>query len=447
VWPDGSVHWVASHGQVLFDGEGEQRRAVRLVGVNMDITDRRYAEERLRHTQKLESIGALAGGVAHDFNNLLTVIMGSASSALAERPSCEHAQSILSASERAAYLTRQLLAYAGKGHNLIKLVDLTAVVSQCTSLLSASVPKRVALSYNLSKDLPCLEADPACIEQILMNLAVNAGEAIPAKADGLIEIATTSVEVTPEMARLHSRTYDVAAGRYVCLEVRDNGDGMDESTASRIFDPFFTTKFTGRGLGLAALEGIVRTLKGFVEVRSIRGRGTTFRVFLPASDKARPAEERSSKPREELRGAGTILVVDDEEMVRRLACRALRRQGYEVWEAQDGKDALRALAESPKLPSLVLLDLAMPVLGGDELVPILEATYPSLKILMSSGYPEEEARKLSSNGSVVSFLQKPYTGVVLAEKVAQALATPVTRAAVTQEESTSRIKFNRSPSR
>jgi CheY-like chemotaxis protein len=280
-----------------------------------------------------------------------------------------------------------------------------------------------------------------------MNLAVNAGEAIPAKADGLVEIATTSVEVTPEMARLHSRTYDVAAGRYVCLEVRDNGDGMDESTASRIFDPFFTTKFTGRGLGLAALEGIVRTLKGFVEVRSIRGRGTTFRVFLPASDKARPAEERSSKPREELRGAGTILVVDDEEMVRRLACRALRRQGYEVREAQDGKDALRALAESPKLPSLVLLDLAMPVLGGDELVPILEATYPSLKILMSSGYPEEEARKLSSNGSVVSFLQKPYTGVVLAEKVAQALATPVTRAAVTQEESTSRIKFNRSPSR
>ena len=423
VWPDGSVHWVASHGRVLFEGEGEQRRAVRFVGVNMDITERRHAEERLRQAQKLESIGVLAGGVAHDFNNLLTVIMGSASTALAERPSCEHSQAILSASERAAYLTRQLLAYAGKGHNVVKLVDLTEVVTQCTSLLSAAVPKRAALRFNLSKDLPCLEADPTCVEQILMNLVVNAGEAIPPKADGLIEIATSSVEVTPEMARLHSRAYDVAAGRYVCLEVRDNGGGMDEATASRIFDPFFTTKFTGRGLGLAAVEGILRTSKGFVEVRSSSGCGTTFRVFLPASDKVRPMEKGGSKPGQELRGACTILVVDDEEMVRRLACRTLRRYGYEVQEAQDGRDALRALANSPTLPSLVLLDLAMPVLSGDELVPILETTYPGLKILMSSGYPEEEARRLSPNGSVVSFLQKPYTGVVLVEKVAQALAT------------------------
>jgi PAS domain S-box-containing protein len=423
VWPDGSVRWVASHGRVLFEGEGEQRRPVRFVGVSMDITDRRHAEERLRQAQKLESIGVLAGGVAHDFNNLLTVIMGSASMALAERPSCEHAQAILSASERATYLTRQLLAYAGKGHNIIKLVDLTAVVSQSTSLLSASVPKRVALSFNLAKDLPCLEADPTCVEQILMNLVVNAGEAIPPKAEGLIEIATTSVEVTPEMARLHSKTYDVAAGRYVCLEVRDNGQGMDEFTASRIFDPFFTTKFTGRGLGLAALEGIVRTLKGFVEVRSSSGRGTTFRVFLPASDKVRPAGQAGGAPRQQLRGGCTILVVDDEELVRKLACRVLRRQGYDVQEAEDGKDALRVLAGSPALPSLVLLDLAMPVLGGDELVPILETTYPGLKIVMSSGYPEEEARKLSPNSSVVSFLQKPYTGVVLVEKVAQALAT------------------------
>ena len=422
VWPDGSVRWVASHGRVLFEGEGEQRRAVRFVGVNMDITDRRHAEERLRQTQKLESIGVLAGGVAHDFNNLLTVIMGSASTALAECPSCEYSQSILSASERAAYLTRQLLAYAGKGHNVIKLVDLTEVVTQCTSLLSAAVPKRVAFSFNLSRDLPCLEADPTCVEQILMNLVVNAGEAIPPRADGLIEIATTSVEVTPEMARLHSRAYDVAAGRYVCLEVRDNGDGMDESTASRIFDPFFTTKFTGRGLGLAALEGIVRTYKGFVEVRSSSGRGTTFRVFLPASDKRRPTEQRSSEPHPATRGASTILVVDDEEMVRRLASQTLRRHGYEVQEAEDGKDALRVLADSPTLPSLVLLDLAMPALGGDELVPILAAKYPDLKILMSSGYPEEEARKLSPNGSVSFFLQKPYTGVVLVEKVAEALA-------------------------
>jgi PAS domain S-box-containing protein len=421
-WPDGSVRWVASHGRVLFEGEGEQRHAVRFIGVHLDITDRKYADERLRQTQKLESIGVLAGGIAHDFNNLLTVIMGSASAALSERPSCEHSRAILSASERAAYLTRQLLAYAGKGHNIVKMVNLTDVISQCAGLLSASIPKRAALNFSLAKDLPYLEADPNCIEQILMNLVVNAGEAIPAKADGLIEVATTSVEVTPEIAKLHSRTYDIAAGRYVCLQVRDNGVGMDEATISRIFDPFFTTKFTGRGLGLAALQGIVRTSRGFVEVRSSKGSGTIFCVYLPASEKPRPMERRGSAPREELRGTSTILVVDDEEMVRTLACRTLRRYGYEVREAQDGSEALRVLEESSALPSLVLLDLALPVMGGEELVPILRTRYPGLKILMSSGYPEEEARKLSPNGTISAFLQKPYTGVVLAEKVAKSLA-------------------------
>jgi two-component system cell cycle sensor histidine kinase/response regulator CckA len=386
-----------------------------------DTTERRRTEERLRQTQKLESIGLLAGGVAHDFNNILTVIMGSASAALTESPSCEHCKAILSAAERAAYLTRQLLAYAGKGHTVAKLIDLTDLVSGSTELLAASVPKRVSLSYSLSKDLPCLEADPSQIEQILMNLVINAGEAIPLRSDGLIEIATSSFEVTPEMARQHSQTYDVAAGGYICLEVRDNGEGMDESTAAHIFDPFFTTKFTGRGLGLAALQGIVRTAKGFVEVRSRPGQGTTFRVFLPASEKERPQELAKNTPRQHVRGASTILVVEDEEMVRRLACLTLRRYGYEVQEAHDGKDALRVLAESASLPSLVLLDLAMPVMGGDELAPILGAKYPGLKIVMSSGYPEDEARKVSPNGSIASFLQKPYTPAALAEKIAQVL--------------------------
>jgi two-component system cell cycle sensor histidine kinase/response regulator CckA len=421
VWPDGSVRWVASHGQAFFEGQGDQRHAVRFAGVNMDVTDRKYAEERLRQTQKLESIGLLAGGVAHDFNNILTVIMGSASTALEECPTCEHSKSILSASERAAYLTRQLLAYAGKGHNVLKLVDLTEIVSRSTELLMASVPKRVALRFNLSPDLPYLEADPSCMEQILMNLAINAGEAIPSKTDGLIEIETKSIEVTPAMARLHSPPYDVAAGPYVCLEVRDNGEGMEQATMARIFDPFFTTKFTGRGLGLAALQGIVRTSKGFVEVRSSAGRGTTFRVFLPASDKKRLTERPRTTPQREVSGTATILVVDDEEMVRKLASLTLRRYGYEVQEAHDGQDALRVLAESVTLPSLALLDLAMPVLGGDELVPILRAKYPSLKILISSGYPEEEARKLSPKGSIAGFLQKPYTSVALAERITQAL--------------------------
>jgi len=421
VWPDKSEHWVESHGHVFFEGHGDQRRAVRFVGVNLETTERRNAEERLRQTQRLESIGLLAGGVAHDFNNLLTVIMGRAGEALAERPTCEHSQAILSASERAAYLTRQLLAYAGKGQTITKLVDLTELVSQSTQLLSVSVPKRVRLSFSLSGDLPCLEADPSQIEQILMNLVGNAGEAIPPKTDGQIEITTNRFEVTPEMARLHSQGYDVAPGPYVCLEVRDNGEGMDGPTVARIFDPFFTTKFTGRGLGLAALQGIVRAAKGFVEVRSSPGHGTTFRVFLPASGKKRAMESARSAPRKQLHAASTILVVDDEEMVRKLASMTLRRYGYEVQEAQDGKEALRVLADSPSPPSLALLDLAMPVMGGDELVPILGAKYPDLKIIMSSGYPEDEARRVSPNTVIAGFLQKPYTAVALAEKIAQVL--------------------------
>ena len=386
-----------------------------------DTTERRQAEERLRQAQKLESIGLLAGGVAHDFNNLLTVIMGSAADAIEQCNVCEHSHAILSAAERAAYLTRQLLAYAGKGHTVRKLVDLSQLVSHSMELLSASVPKRVNLRFDLTKDLPYLEADPSQIEQILMNLVINAGEAIPPRMDGLIEISTSRSEVTPETARQRSQTYDVAAGGYVCLEVRDNGEGMDEATAARIFEPFFTTKFTGRGLGLAALHGIVRTSKGFVEVRSSPGKGTTFRVFLPASAKLPKEPVRTAAP-PVLRGTTTLLVVDDEEMVRRLAAITLRRYGYEVLEAQNGKHALEVIEASAVVPSLILLDLAMPVMGGDELVTILAARYPSLKIVLSSGYPEEEARKTSASESIAGFLQKPYTGAKLAEKVAQILA-------------------------
>jgi len=421
-WPDGTVHWVASHGRILSEGDDDRRRAVQFVGVSMEITERKQAEERLRQAQKIESIGLLAGGVAHDFNNLLTVIMGSASAASDECPSCEYSQAILDASERAAYLTKQLLAYAGKGQAVVKIVDLTELVHASKELLLASTPKRASLRFNLSKDMPRVKADPSRIEQILVNLVINAGESIPPRRDGLIEIATRSCEITPAMARLHSKAYDVAAGPCACLEVRDNGDGMDEDTISRIFDPFFTTKFTGRGLGLAAVHGIVRTSNGFVEVESSPGAGATFRVFLPASDP--PVPERPTDlvaPRHQYRGHSTVLVVDDEAMVRKMACATLKRCGYEVLEAANGKDALDVLANTLVRPSLALLDLAMPVMGGDEVAPILEKEYPGLKIIVSSGYPEEEARRGFASGPVAGFLQKPYTATALEEKVGECL--------------------------
>jgi CheY-like chemotaxis protein len=222
------------------------------------------------------------------------------------------------------------------------------------------------------------------------------------------------------MARQRSKAYGVAPGQYAVLEVRDNGAGMDEETMARIFDPFYSTKFTGRGLGLAAVYGIVRTSKGFIDVRSAPGAGATFRVFLPATDKTLASKPVSIAPQP--RGFATVLVVDDEDMVRKLACMSLRRYGYEVLEAVDGKDALEVLASAPSLPAVVLLDLAMPVMGGDELLPILVEKYPSMKILVSSGYPEEEARKGFPFASVAGFLQKPYTVMTLAEKIGAALA-------------------------
>jgi two-component system, cell cycle sensor histidine kinase and response regulator CckA len=394
------------------DSERQRRRAEAAL---------RDAEERLRHAHKWESIGILAGGVAHDFNNLLTVIMGNASLARAEFPSCKYYPAILCASERAANLTNQLLQYAGTGRVVVRTVDLTELVSKSTELFSAFVPQRVSLSFNLSKDLPCVEADPSRIEQILMNLVINAGEAIPPDRDGLIEVATSSCEVTPDMARRHSKMYHVAAGAFVCLEVRDNGAGMDEATISRIFDPFFSTKFTGRGLGMAAVYGIVRTSKGFIEVHSSPGIGTISRVFLPASEKTHLTEPAPIAPRQQPPAHATILVVDDEKMVRKLVCMTLARNGYKVLEAKDGKDALQVLAESPSLPSLILVDLAMPVMGGDELVLILEKKYPGPKIIVTSGYPEEKARRVFSSGSVAGFLQKPYSLETLTQKIAETL--------------------------
>ena len=271
---DGSRANIIGNAVPFLDAEGRSRGAV---GIFMDIIRN---EERLRQAQKLESIGLLAGGVAHDFNNLLTVIMGNADSALRDHPSLVELQHIMRASERAAQLTRQLLAYAGKGRFVARTFDLSDLVSNSAQLLSASIPQGVELVFHLSEQELALKADPSQIEQILENLVINAGEAIPPETAGRIEIATSACEVALETVREHAP--DVRPGRFVWLEVTDNGSGMDEATLKRIFDPFFSTKFTGRGLGLAGVQGIVRSFKGFIDVHSSRGIGSTFRVFLPA---------------------------------------------------------------------------------------------------------------------------------------------------------------------
>jgi CheY-like chemotaxis protein len=349
------------------------------------------------------------------------VIIGNADIARTKYPSIEELQHIIDASGRAAQLTSQLLAYAGKGQFISEIFGLNDVVSASWELLSVSVPKSVEISFNLSPDELLIKGDPSQIDQILMNLVINASEAIPLEADGRIEI-TTSGEVIPETLIRNAQGSDVQPGRFVCLEVTDNGSGMDEATLAKIFDPFFSTKFTGRGLGLPAVQGIVRSCRGFIDVHSSPGAGSTFRVFLPASAEqpaaavpvgARPGALR----RRQDRRPATILVVDDEEMVRSMARTALRNEGHEVLEANNGKDALDVLAGAATLPALVLLDLTMPVMGGAELVPILNHDYPGLRVIVTSGYSEEDVRKDLPPGVIAGFLQKPYTLSTLIEKV------------------------------
>ena len=279
LFEDGSRRDIVGNAVPFLDAEGHSRGAV---GIFADVTERKQAEERLRQAQKLQSIGLLAGGVAHDFNNLLTVIIGNADFVLRQHPSMVEIQQIMSASERAAQLTRQLLAYAGKGQFVARTFDLSDLVSNRAQLLSASIPQGVELVFHLSEQELPLKADPSQIEQILVDLVINAGEAIPPETSGRIEIATSACEVALETVREHAPEFDARPGRFVCLEVTDNGSGMDEATLTRIFDPFFSTKFTGRGLGLAGVQGIVRSFRGFIEVHSSRGIGSTFRVFLPA---------------------------------------------------------------------------------------------------------------------------------------------------------------------
>ncbi len=293
VWPDGSVHWVSSHGHVYFEGEGDKRRAVRFVGVNMDITERKRAEESLFEAQKLESIGLLAGGIAHDFNNLLVGVVGNAS--LAEdmlppgSPVAGILKGILKSGEQAAHLTRQMLAYAGKGQFVVEAVDLTALVRETSVLIQGSIPKKIALHYALASGIPTVEADPSQIQQVFMNLVLNAAEAIGAEP-GAVFIATGEENVTAGCVRDELEVWPIEAGPHVFLEVRDTGCGMDAGTKARLYDPFFTTKFQGRGLGLAAVAGIVRSLKGAIKLTTAPGAGSTFRALFPVS-RPRPSAQ------------------------------------------------------------------------------------------------------------------------------------------------------------
>jgi signal transduction histidine kinase/ActR/RegA family two-component response regulator len=397
-------------------------------------TERRNLEEQLRHAQKLESLGLLAGGVAHDFNNLLTGILGNASLVMEmvdAGPDVKNMlQDIVRASERAADLTRQLLAYAGKGKFVIEPVNASNLVRDISELLRSSVPRTVELALQLHPDLPTIEGDASQIQQLVMNLILNAVEAT-GEHPGVVRVNTSVIEVEANHAFGHFRPDPPSPGSYVAIEVLDDGCGMSEAVKTQIFDPFFTTKFTGRGLGLAAALGIVRGHRGSIGVDSREGQGSRFTVLLPPQGNhvALHTEDAAlNQARLTQSAAGAILIIDDEDVVRRAARATLEHFGYSVFEASDGRDGADLFSRLHDRISAVLLDLTMPRMDGHEVWRYIRRIRPDMKIIVSSGFDESEAMRQFSETSGLEFIQKPYTATALVRKIRGALDTRPLRA-------------------
>ena len=383
------------------------------------IEERRAIEAKLQDTQKLESLGVLAGGIAHDFNNLLTGVLGNASLAAAEIPRDSPAHDFLAqiekAAARAADLCKQMLAYSGKGRFEVRSIGLNELIRETTALLSLSISKRATLDFHLAASLPPVLADATQLRQIVMNLVINASEAI-GDHDGIIAISTGTRRVDAgTLAGAHASP-DAREGSHVWFEVSDTGCGMSSEVLARIFDPFFTTKFTGRGLGLAAVLGIVRGHRGALTVTSQPGKGTVFQVFLPVSEQFAGLTEGKAPAADTWRGSGTVLVVDDEETVRKIASRMLQHLGFQVSVAVDGREAVTMFPTLTDL-RLVFLDLTMPHMDGPETLRELRRLQPDVRILIMSGFNEEDAADRFANERLVEFIQKPFTLAQVRDKI------------------------------
>jgi PAS domain S-box-containing protein len=396
----------------------------RIIGashVARDVTERKAFELQMQQAQRLESLGVLAGGIAHDFNNLLTGVIGNASLIAEMLPPADPVkplvEDVTAAAERAAALTAQLLAYSGKGQFVVGPVDIDRLILEINSLVKASISKNVGVVLNLHHNAPTIDADQTQMHQLLMNIILNAAEAIGEDRHGTVWVRTGSQFLDEEAIRTRFPTEGLMPGEYAIAEVRDDGCGMDEDTKGRIFDPFFTTKFMGRGLGLAAAQGIVRAHRGAIRVQSTPCEGSIFTVLLPASATARRSMVAASK--------GTVLVVDDEDVVRKTARICLEKHGYRVLTASTGLEAVERYKEARSEISLVLLDLTMPVMGGEEALRQLRQEGATIPVILSSGYTEADACRRFAADNLAGFVQKPYSSAQLVEKLETALKARV----------------------
>jgi PAS domain S-box-containing protein len=419
VWPDGTVRWLSGAGRIHLGAHGEP---VRGVGISLDVTERRTLEAQYQQAQKMEALGRLAGGVAHDFNNLLTVILGYCELLLAEPDPHDRRRAgilrIHKAGKSAAGLTRQLLAFSRKQIIEPTLLDLNAVVTEMRAMLERLIREDVTVVLNLGPELAPVKADRGQVEQVVMNLAVNARDAMP--GSGTLTIETANVELDEDYAKTD---LSVKPGPYVVLTVTDTGTGMTPQVQARLFEPFFTTKAvgTGTGLGLATVHGIVTQSGGSVSVSSEVGRGTSFKVYFPRADAEAVVVEGPPPIARPHTGAQTVLVVEDEEGLREVARELLQAQGYTVLMAANADEALRQFERNASI-DVLLTDVVMPGASGPELTRRLVNQRPGLKVIYMSGYTEEALAQHGVLKPGVELLHKPFTSETLGRKICEVLA-------------------------
>ena len=384
----------------------------------LDLSERKALEEQSRSAQKLKTLGLLSSIIAHDFNNLLTTIIGNASLSLdkltPDNPAYEKIEEVLRASQLASGLTDQLVNYSSKPRSTTHNLEMSKLVREIGELIELPLSRKIQLVWSLAPALPPVNGDGYLIQQIVMNLVINASDAM-SKDKGIIRIVTHCRDYsTAELEAMTSSSAHLPGGTYVAVEVQDTGCGMSEEVKAKIFDPLFTTKTRGRGLGLASALGIVRSHRGAIDVRSQLGQGTTFVILFPACFGSGTELEPAGKAAVELGGQGTVLVVDDEPSVRRLAEATLSRQGYRVLLASNGREGIELYKQEAATVSLIILDLAMPVMSGEEALEELMTFTPRPNVLFSSGFNESESVQHLKG---FPFLQKPYTSKELAERV------------------------------
>jgi PAS domain S-box-containing protein len=429
------VKWFETFKTPVRDTRGA---VVGTVGLSRDITERKRAEEqrqflerRMQETQKLESLGVLAGGIAHDFNNLLVGVLANAELALSALGSSsagdlvrERLEDVRNAALHAAELTNQMLAYSGRGSFDVRPISLTALIREMSHLLGASVSKKARVVYELALELPAVQADVTQLRQVIMNLITNASDALEGQV-GTIRVGTGTQYADDALAELYGPV-PLRPGHYAYIEVVDDGCGMNDETRARLFEPFFTTKFTGRGLGLSAVQGIVRGHGGGLTVRAELGVGTTIKVLLPCSDRsatdvARPKPDAAS----EWEGSGLAMLVDDDRRVRSVTEHLLRSIGFDVCAFGTGREAIREFERRGEEVRLVILDVTMPDLNGEQVLTELRRLRSDIPVLLCSGYSREELRQRFSPEDIAVFLQKPYPFDVLRARLRDLLDDPL----------------------